>query len=1067
MKINNGIVYTDDNCIGCNKCISVCPILGANVAETRVNGNIIYVDQNKCIRCGACLSACEHNARKYRDDTEQFLNDLAIEDSNISVLISDSFALHYPDKYKKVLGCLKAKGAKHVYNIDFAGQIALWATQEYYKDQTQKGLILQHCPVVVNYITKHKPELITKLNPIQSPTVCGAIYLRKYKGVNEKFAFIGTCIAKKDEFEDESTNEIISYNITYKNLMKELEKYDLSQYEDTESEVVLPGAMAYLLPGGVGDLFKTISDEEKYVRSINGSSSAFNYLDGVKQAILDRKELPDVIEIDNCLFGCEYGYGSNLVNQRNNEEILMKLNKIKYLLERNKNTIYYKGNKPEKNKKELRYNFRNLDLKDFVRNYSTNKFVYEKLVSNEEVERIFKDMGKETLHDKTINCGACGYHSCREMVNAIARGYNHRSNCLFSVKNELANEKKELTKVIEKMNDAKEEVERVNQAKSDFLAKMSHEIRTPINVIIGLTELLIDEETNGTLRDYALDIKNASGGLLSIINDILDLTKIESGKISIDNAEYEVETLLRDVVNIMRVPIEKKNLQFNVNVSHDISKVLYGDMARIRQILINVLNNACKFTSEGHIDLTVTSTKKDDFEILKFEIADTGCGIDKNDYDKLFSEFEQVDNSISRKQEGTGLGLPISKNLANLMDGDIVVESEVGKGSKFIITIMNKIAKDTTIETQQPYEVTKNFGFTVENAQVLVVDDNEINLRVITRILKKYGIDAKTAINGIEAVDLVKRNVYDLVFMDQMMPEMDGVEATQTIRNLEEEYYKNLPIVALTANAVVGTKEELLEAGMNDFISKPIDIKLLEKMLKKYLADKVVNDESRAEYDQSQISKQSEFEEKKDYSDGPAVDIITGIQRCAGSEDIYLDVIETFYESGKNLIKQAQEEFEKKEYVDYKITVHGIKSASANIGANKLSELAKEQEYGVKEERITDVENGHAALISEFQKVLNLLSPYAFGKKLFYDAAGKMTIDRSDLLSSIRSCHNSLDNSDVLQCVNELDKILKFSYIDVRVLDIIHEARNILAFEFNVRKGKEKLEEAEKLLDAE
>lgn len=246
MKLNNGLVYTNENCIGCNKCISVCPVLGANVAERKVSGNVILVDGSKCIACGSCLNVCEHNARKVKDDVDRFFQDLEIEDSNISILVSESFCVQYPDRYKKVLGLLKAKGVKHIYNVDFGGRIATWSLLEYIKQNGKKSFITNNCPTVVSYICKHKPELISKLIPLQSPIMSAAIYLKKYKGVDGKFAYIGPCVSRKEEIDDDSTNGNITYNITYKSLMHEADKFDLDQFDDDDLELVMPGANIFI-----------------------------------------------------------------------------------------------------------------------------------------------------------------------------------------------------------------------------------------------------------------------------------------------------------------------------------------------------------------------------------------------------------------------------------------------------------------------------------------------------------------------------------------------------------------------------------------------------------------------------------------------------------------------------------------------------------------------------------------------------------------------------------------------------------------------------------------------------
>ena len=261
-----------------------------------------------------------------------------------------------------------------------------------------------------------------------------------------------------------------------------------------------------------------------------------------------------------------------------------------------KHTIYYYGKTPEKNRKDLEHAYGKLDVKDFLRNYTSNSYVYEKMISNEEIDRIFNDIGKDTEEKRNINCGACGYKTCKQMVMAIAKGYNYKLNCIHSVRDELTREKKELSSMVERINEKNEEIVKVNNAKTDFLAKMSHEIRTPINAITGLTEIILDEEKDEKLKDYAKDIKGASENLLALINDILDLTKIESKKVEIINAEYSTEALFKDVVNMMRIPIERKGLKFNVTISPNISKTLYGDITRIRQILINLLNNALSLT---------------------------------------------------------------------------------------------------------------------------------------------------------------------------------------------------------------------------------------------------------------------------------------------------------------------------------------------------------------------------------------------------------------------------------------------------------------------------------------
>lgn len=411
--------------------------------------------------------------------------------------------------------------------------------------------------------------------------------------------------------------------------------------------------------------------------------------------------------------------------------------------------------------------------------------------------------------------------------------------------------RRNMTQIEELMHAAEES----NRAKSTFLANMSHEIRTPMNAICGMTDMLLDEEMSEQGKECTLSIKSASNSLLSIINDILDFSKLESGKMVIMQEEYYIASVIHDLMNMMQIRIKEKPLVLQANVQDSIPKKLCGDSGRIRQILINIMGNATKFTQEGKITLTVSWQAIDEKQgRLKFSVTDTGIGIKKEDIGKLFNTFEQVDLKKNKGIEGTGLGLSICKLLVEQMGGKIWVESEYGKGSTFHFFV-NQIILDAT-----PCDYSKNLqktevkqfeiSFLAPEAKVMVVDDMKINLRVAAGILKKFGIVPDLVDNGIDAVEILKKKKdYDLIFMDHMMPEVDGIEATGMIRAIGEEYTDKLPIIALSANAVKGMDAEFRAGGMNDFVPKPIEVEFLAEKLLQWLPEEKI--EHRAEKPQS------------------------------------------------------------------------------------------------------------------------------------------------------------------------------------------------------------------------
>ncbi len=392
------------------------------------------------------------------------------------------------------------------------------------------------------------------------------------------------------------------------------------------------------------------------------------------------------------------------------------------------------------------------------------------------------------------------------------------------------------------MKELKDQAESANRAKSVFVSNMSHEIRTPMNAIVGLTEVLLRRDRDAEDKQYLMNIKSSGEALLDIINDLLDFSKIEAGKFEIVKDAYDVAQMMRDIEVIGKTRIGDKNVTLVMDIDRQIPKLLYGDGLRIRQVILNIMNNAVKYTEEGTVTLSVRQEACDGENVqLQVSVADTGQGIRQEDLDGLFDAFTQVDIKKNQGKEGTGLGLAISRQLVELMGGQLRVESEYGKGSRFYFTLREGVRSteaigDYTRTQAQPEQADEDiFTFQAPDAQILLVDDNEINQEVAKALMEPFAMKIDVASNGKQAVEMVLKKQYDIVFMDHFMPVMDGRKATEIIRGMEGEAFQSLPVIALTADAVQGVREELFQAGMNDFVSKPIDVADVSRVLRQWL----------------------------------------------------------------------------------------------------------------------------------------------------------------------------------------------------------------------------------------
>ena len=511
---------------------------------------------------------------------------------------------------------------------------------------------------------------------------------------------------------------------------------------------------------------------------------------------------------------------------------------------------------------------------------------------------------------------------------------------------------------IERM--ARQEAEASNKAKSTFLAIVSHEIRTPLNAVIGLSEVILDTEELSDDNLYRLEqINNAGATLLDTVNDILDISKIEAGKLELVPQKYDIPSLINDAVTQSMMHRKNKPIDFIMHLSEDLPAYLYGDELHTRQILNNFLSNAFKYTPEGTVELEINSNREGDSVILEIIVRDTGIGIREEDLPKLFEDYTQIDMAANRKIMGTGLGMPITKKLVEMMDGHIKVDSKYGEGSVFTVLIKQKHVSDEVI-SPEVIESLIGFNYSIKKsrryrkkvrvnlpyAHVLIVDDVATNLDVVKGLLKPYNMKIDCVISGQEAISSIrKENVhYNAIFMDHMMPVMDGVEAAQRIREIGTDYAKNIPIIALTANAVVGCAEMFIESGFQDFISKPIDIAVLDIVVCKWIRDreqeKLLGQADVHESSESTADKQDSKDWRAFNNGIPGVNIKRGLHRFAGDKNAYLDVLRSYAKNTQPLIESSKG-VSRDKLLEYKTIVHGVKGSSRSIFAEEVGDIAE------------------------------------------------------------------------------------------------------------------------------
>lgn len=587
----------------------------------------------------------------------------------------------------------------------------------------------------------------------------------------------------------------------------------------------------------------------------------------------------------------------------------------------------------------------------------------------------------------------------------------------------------DVTKIIEQNHLMKRlvlQTEDANRAKTNFVSNMSHEIRTPMNSIVGITEILLRSRHSPKEQEYLLNIQSSGRVLLTIINDVLDCSKMEAGKMQLFDEPYDTCSLFHDLRISMENRIGHSGLELIYDIDQDIPCKLKGDMGRIRQVIINLVNNAIKYTEKGSVRFSVHVRQKNtDKVMLYYEVADTGIGIRKEDQKILFDAFQRVEMDRNRYVEGTGLGLTISQNLVNMMGGVIEVESEYGKGSRFFFTIEQTIIDPTPVSAVnyngQKDNVTEKEAeclFIAPEAHILLVDDNELNLVVAKELLKPLRMQIDTAENGLQAVKMVRGSQYDLVLMDHMMPVMDGIEAAKAIRALPEDKYQKLPIIALTANAMVDARKEFLNAGMNGFVAKPIDFARICNQLKLWLPKDLVRDVPKEEAKKLLADDLSDREiQPEDPQMGFSFE--EGVKHC-GSKAALMKTIRIFYRTIDSKADKIEQCLKEGLISDYVVEVHALKSSALLIGAVPLSEAAKELEGYGKQGKTELLEEKTPDLLAMYRDLKNILRPYAEkeedAKKEFSDG------EWITALQQIHQCIEQFDLDGVDQIMEQLEE---------------------------------------------
>ena len=617
----------------------------------------------------------------------------------------------------------------------------------------------------------------------------------------------------------------------------------------------------------------------------------------------------------------------------------------------------------------------------------------------------------------------------------------------------IVEEKNELlVEVTQKAKHAQREAEIANHSKSNFLANMSHEIRTPINTVLGMDEMILRETREDNTRSLAQDIRTSTESLLEIVNEILDFSRIESGKMELMADDYELCDVIHDTVTVFGLRAKEKGLYLHIHVDEKLPAMYRGDSLRLRQIINNIMSNAIKYTREGGINFSVTGHQEEDSEVLHFEIEDTGAGIREEDLHRLFEAFERIDEKTNRNIEGTGLGMAITTNLLHMMDSNLQVRSVYGQGSTFYFDLKQRV-KDWTpighfqVKDKKNADNSKeqHFTFLAPNVHVLLVDDNAMNRKVFCKLLKHTQIQIDEGDNGFTCLEMVKKYHYDIIFLDHMMPELDGVETFSYMQSMQENRCKDTPVIVLTANAIIGAKEQYMQIGFTDYLSKPIDSHRLENLIVEQLAlHNIPVEPIELSGNNSEVYGEKNHEALQELPQVEGFDWEYGLLHFLNAQMLW-ESVEDFYNGCESAVAELDllyQDISGPKGIDaYRIKVHALKSNLALIGAMQASALARILEYAARDGKEERLRHLHGVLMEEVEACRQNLSVHMQP----LEKKPNMT-DRAwilGMLSMLCADAENLDYDGIDQIMQMLEGYAYEETLQVRINQLAASVRNL------------------------